>query len=110
MGYYTEPSEFIDKYRSILTQVKDRLPNVKIYINSILPVQEFALYENSSYSQIEEYNEALQSFCEEDGYGFIDNTQLAAEHTDLYEDDGIHLRKDFYEYWLMNMVNGVEVE
>ena len=110
MGYYADPSEFIDKYRTILTQVKDRLPNVQIYINSILPVQDFALYENSSYSQIGEYNEALQTFCEEDGYGFIDNTQIAAEHADLHEDDGIHLKKDFYEYWLMNMINGVEVE
>ena len=40
----------------------------------------------------------------------IDNTQTVQEHMDLYEDDGIHLMKDFYEYWLMNMINGVEVE
>ena len=110
MGYYAQPSEFIDKYSKILNQVQERLPDVHIYINSILPVQDFALYQNAGFSEIGAYNEALQNFCSENGYGFIDNTQIADEHAELYEDDGIHLMKDFYEYWLMNMVNGVEIE
>lgn len=110
MGFYAEPSDFIDKYSTILRQVKERLPDVHIYINSILPVQDFALYENEGFSEIGSYNEALREFCGKNGYGFIDNSQVVAEHWDLYEDDGIHLRKDFYEYWLMNMINGVEVE
>lgn len=110
MGYYAQPSDFIDRYSAILRQVKERLPDVHIYINSILPVRDFALYENAGFSEIADYNEALRAFCEKNGYGFIDNDQVAAEYADLYEDDGIHLMKDFYEYWLMNMINGVEVE
>lgn len=110
MGYYADPSEFIDKYSGILRQVQERLPNVHIYINSILPVQDIALYDNAGFSEIGNYNEALQTFCANNGYGFIDNSQVAAEHADLYEGDGIHLMKEFYEYWLINMVNGVEVE
>lgn len=110
MGYYATPSEFTDKYHTILVQIKEKLPNVEIYINSILPVQEMALYQNAGFSEIDSYNEALRILCENNGYGFIDNTQLVQEHMDLYEDDGIHLMKDFYEYWLMNMANGVEIE
>ncbi|MDO4454576.1 MAG: GDSL-type esterase/lipase family protein [Eubacteriales bacterium] len=110
MGYYAEPSEFTEKYNNILKQVKERLPDVEIYINSILPVQDIALYQNAGFSEIESYNEALRILCENNGYIFIDNTQTVQEHMDLYEDDGIHLMKDFYEYWLMNMINGVEVE
>ena len=44
--------------------------------------------------------------AEENGYQFIDNTMVAQEHADLYEADGLHLKKEFYKYWAANMLTG----
>ena len=46
----------------------------------------------------------IKAYCEENGYPYIDNTQIVEEHSDLYDEDGIHLQEDFYEYWAVNML------
>lgn len=49
----------------------------------------------------------MKTMAEEKGYHFIDNTQMAQEHQDLYQEDGLHVQPDFYKYWAANMMAGV---
>ena len=34
----------------------------------------------------------------------MNNDQLAEEHADMWEIDGIHLLKTFYPYWAANLM------
>ena len=78
-----------------------------IYLNSILPAVGVGLEADPDYPRIGEYNEAMKTMAEEKGYHFIDNTQMAQEHQDLYQEDGLHVQPDFYKYWAANMMAGV---
>ena len=44
---------------------------------------------------------------EQNGFRYIDNTYVAEEHQNLYQDDGLHLQPDFYKYWAANMLTEV---
>lgn len=41
--------------------------------------------------------------CDETGAVFIDNSGLIEGMEDIYQNDGIHLKYDFYPLWLDNM-------
>ena len=42
--------------------------------------------------------------CKENGIVFSNNNQIAEEHGDLYQPDGIHLQPKFYNYWGANLI------
>lgn len=84
------------------------MPDATIYINSILPAVGVGLDADPDYPRIDEYNDALQKMCEEEGWPYIDNTQLAKEHENLYQEDGLHVETEFYKYWAANMLTEVE--
>ena len=92
---------FISDYTSVLNQIREELPGVNIFVNSILPAQQKAVSEESVYGQISEYNEALRVLCRSRDIGFIDNTELVQE--EYYEQDGIHFRSEFYPLWAEHM-------
>lgn len=62
---------------------------------------------NESYARLGEYNDALKAMTEQNGFRYIDNTYVAEEHQNLYQDDGLHLQPDFYKYWAANMLTEV---
>ena len=108
IGLWNTPEEYVAAYEEVMQQLTALLPNTEIYINSIFPAEERAFEKNEKWREIPEYNEALKAWCEEKGYHFIDNTQVYEEHSDLYDQDGIHFQKDFYQYWAMNMLAEVD--
>ena len=44
---------------------------------------------------------------QKDGYVYIDNTDIANAHRDLYEPDGQHLTGAFYKYWGFNIMKAI---
>lgn len=95
-------------YEEQIQLLMQELPNCTVYINSILPAVGSGLETNENYSKIGEYNQGLSSLCEEKEYHFVDNTQITKEHEDMYQEDGLHVKAEFYKYWAANMVTGVE--
>lgn len=97
-----------DDYEPVLdeaiTDLHALCPNATIYVNSILPVYDPAYEVSSAWRNIPQWNERLKSYCDENGLVFIDNTALCEEHRDLWVDDGIHLRSEFYPYWAHDMI------
>lgn len=110
IGFWPTTEEYDAAYEEQMQLLLQELPDTQIYINSILPAEGDGLNADSDYQRIGEYNEGLRQFCEEHGYCFVDNTQIAETHVDLYEADGLHLKKEFYKYWAANMLTEVEKE
>lgn len=108
IGYWETPQEYVAEYEELIEQVMAELPDTHIYINSIFPAVDPAFEQSEAWRNIPDYNVALQAWCEEKGYSFIDNTPVFEEHRDLYDPDGIHFQKEFYEYWAINMLAGME--
>lgn len=106
-GIWPEPVDYANAYKEIVTLLNQELPGTTVYINSILPATGQGLLDFEGYARIGEYNAALKKMAEENGYQYIDNTMVAQEHADLYEADGLHLKKEFYKYWAANMLTGV---
>ena len=96
-----DTERFFSEYKSVLTQLKEEVPDAHIFVNSIFPVQEKALEGEPLLEKIPEYNKALKELCDSQTVAFIDNTDLASEQ--YYEQDGIHFKADFYPIWAEHM-------
>lgn len=101
--YNGNAAGFIDAYRVQIEKIKAALPDTPVYINSILPVQDFVLASNPSLGYSGKFNEALQALCEETGCTFIDSTFLVEGNDSMYEPDGEHVVLDYYPKWLTYM-------
>ena len=107
MGFWDTADEYAAEFRTVLDSIAEQLPNASIYVNSILPVTEAAAAEpdKGAWQNIPEYNAAVKKMCRESGrYTFIDNDAIVAEHSDMFDQDGVHMVRDFYPYWAANMM------
>lgn len=109
IGYWPTPEEYVKAYEEVIKELQKKMPDTTIYINSIFPAIDPAFNKESDWKKIPDYNEALKAWCEEKGYTYIDNTEVFEEHVDLYDPDGVHFRKEMYEYWALNMLSEVEM-
>ena len=105
-GLWPEPADYAAECAAQIRAVAGALPGTEIYLNSILPPGAAAMW-NESYARLGEYNDALKAMTEQNGFRYIDNTYVAEEHQNLYQDDGLHLQPDFYKYWAANMLTEV---
>ncbi|MBQ9827061.1 MAG: SGNH/GDSL hydrolase family protein [Lachnospiraceae bacterium] len=105
-----EPEEFAEKYKEVIIQLKDQLPNTSIYISSIMKCTAPGIQRNANAARIPEYNKALKEMCEENGIVYIDNDAIADEYEDLFYDDGVHQAKPFYEIWAKNIITTIYSE
>ena len=95
---------YIQDFEGALKRLHKVCPDATIYICSILPTLKFP---DPSYHKIGSYNYALSRMCQKDGYVYIDNTDIANAHRDLYEPDGQHLTGAFYKYWGFNIMKAI---
>ena len=93
---------FRENYKNLIEELKERLPDTKIYVNGITPVQDWVLESEPTFKMIPQFNEILKQICEEEEVTFIDNSELISD--ELYEQDGIHFRPQYHEKWAKHMV------
>ncbi len=98
---------FEEDYRAFLAQVKEKLPDTRVYVNSILPVQQKAVDEAEGLADIPEYNARLQKVCKEAGAVYVDNSDLVKE--DCYKDDGKRMRQRYYTAWIKRAAEVAEL-
>lgn len=94
---------FTDRYRSKIEELKKGLPNVSIYINSILPVQQKAIDNKPIFSHVSQFNEAIKQMCKEENITFIENGSYIKGIDSMYEADGIHVVPAYYPKWAAHM-------
>ncbi|QBD77431.1 lipase [Ktedonosporobacter rubrisoli] len=84
----------------LINKIKEEVPNTKIYLESITPVTQEALKEEPRYKNIDDYNKLLQELADKLSVNYVDIGAVAKKHPDLFAEDGIHFKKEFYPLWL----------
>lgn len=97
--YYYSPEIFTGDLDRFIADIKELVPNINIFINCIVPCTEAVYQEFPGYAVIPEWNRYLENHCKEMGYGYIDISDLCAQHQEMYREDGTHLIADFYPLW-----------
>lgn len=97
------PEAFADKYKQVINKIKLRLPEAKLYIQSILPVLPQAAKQDKlvNNTRIDEFNVAVKQMAEQEKLDYINIASVLNEsNKNLYEQDGEHLKIQFYPLWL----------
>lgn len=110
IGFYPTPDDYAQEMDKTVQLLQENFPNADIYINSIYPAKDPAFEQSEKWREIPDYNVAVKAMSEEKGYHYIDNTSVYEEHNDLYDIDGIHFQREFYDYWGANMLAEMDVE
>lgn len=107
MGSFNTVDDYIKELDDIQDQIHENLPDTRIFINSIIPVIDPAFKKFAKWKDIPDWNAAIEEHCEKNNIPYIDITDTVEEHSDLYENDGIHMRKPFYNLWAIDMMTEV---
>lgn len=93
-------SNYVNMYTDIVKQLRAALPDTRIIISGIFPVDR-DIAKAKRFGMIDEYNRNLRAMCEKTDVEFMDSSSVLVAHPECYGRDGIHLSKAFYEkYWL----------
>ena len=88
---------FVRRYSECIAQLQESLPNTKIYVDSIFPVEDFAAKRETNLVNIEYYNEKMKQMAAELQVTYLDFTPQWASFTkDYYDADGIHPKGSYY--------------
>lgn len=99
-----QPGKFVNFYEELLLELKEGLPDTRIIVSSIFPV-DTSKATATRFERIEEYNLALSKMCKKISVEFLNNTPAFKNASDYYGGDGIHFKKVFYEsVWLRHIV------
>lgn len=100
------PEIFIEDYRTLIETIKDRQPNAKLYIQSILPVSAEVSKkneDNTNNERIREYNELLRTLAQEMQISYLDVAAAVQDaEGNLPADaatDGIHPGQVYNQKW-----------
>lgn len=104
IGYWSEPEDYVEEIMQIIADLQEKVPDATIVVSSILPAVDPAFELSSKWRRIPEFSAAVGQACKEAGVIFVDNDAISAEHSDLWQPDGIHVRQEFYPYWAQNLI------
>ena len=108
IGIWPTPESYVEQFSDIIAQIQSQLPDANIFISSILPARDPAFQQSSAWYNIPEYSQAVSDMCSTTAHCyFVDNDAIAEEYANLWEDDGIHVRQDFYPHWAANLITEV---
>lgn len=102
--------QFLKQYSILIDKLKEKLPNTKIYLLSILPITDKAVKENHflNKDRILSFDVAIKSMAEKHNLEYINIIPVIRGREHLYEQDGIHLKYDFYKYLLSYVENYIK--
>jgi lysophospholipase L1-like esterase len=99
----------LEGYKEIITKFQEQLPNTKIFIQSVLPVNNNIYLYWTDNQKIIELNNQLKKLAEQHNYKYIDiHSQLLDQQGQLDEEltsDGLHLNGKAYLIWKQVITN-----
>lgn len=104
IGYWDTAEEYAAEYMQVVADLRDKLPNATVIVSSALPARDPAFERSSKWRNIPDWNLVLEAACEENGIVFVDNSRISEEYADLWDPDGIHVKKEFYPHWATELV------
>lgn len=96
------PEKYKEEYIKLVKSIKKVDPGVKIYLQAPLPVNESIASKKDSRinnENIKMFSDKVKEVASETGTQFLSSDGLITSK-DLYEQDGIHFKYDFYKNWL----------
>ncbi|WP_019639242.1 GDSL-type esterase/lipase family protein [Paenibacillus fonticola] len=91
------PKEYsLSYYAQLIDEIAGKLPDAAITLLSVTPVTAEAESSEPRYLNIGEYNEGVKELAAEKQVGFVDLSPIVADHTELYDTDGIHFQAEYY--------------
>lgn len=84
----------------LINKIKELTPYSEIYLQSITPVTEAAIIAEPRYGEIEKYNQIIREVAHQLKVHYVDIGALIEANPDLYAEDGVHFKKEFYQLWL----------
>lgn len=90
------------QYEALIDEVQAKLPEARLYIESILPISKEKEKDCADNTVISVFNERLQTLAEERNLSYIDLHSLYILDGCMnpeFTKDGVHLYLDAYEYW-----------
>lgn len=90
----------LDNYEAILKEFKEKCPETKVYVQSLIPLGEKMPMSND---KVKEFNKSIEELAKKFNYDYVDIfSKMTNAKGDLKEElskDGIHLMGEGYEIW-----------
>ena len=104
MGQKISNSQIIMNYRKIIDKILHKSPHTKIYIHSILPVNNYLnIFEKRESEKIIKLNKQIEVLTSEYKFTYIDLFSFFAKENnqlnEKYTNDGLHLNGSGYLLW-----------
>lgn len=103
---WSYPEIFVQEYGKVIDAARERQPEAKLYIQSILPVSAKVSQkneDNTNNARIEEYNGMLRTLAEEKSVEYLDVAAIMKDETGCLPDeasvDGVHPGKAYCQKW-----------
>lgn len=93
---------FYRQYLDLVEKIKSFLPNIVIFLQSILPVNSAEFNISCDNQQVANYNSVIRQIAKEKEISYIDLFELYLSDDKLPSDytcDGIHLMSNAYSLW-----------
>ena len=101
--------EIINNIELITSSIKEELPNVKIYIQSIYPInydKNKELLSSKDNERIQNINKEIKNICKDNNYTYInmyDSLEIFNQLFKYYTTDGIHINRVGYRVITMKL-------
>ncbi len=92
-------NNFISKYSSIIERLKKDLPQTRIIVSLLFPVDR-SRATAPRFGAVDKWNNALVNMCKKEKVEYLNSSSVLKAHNECYAKDGIHQSKSFYIYWL----------
>ena len=104
IGIWKTPEDYANDVLSVINELRQALPDSKIYYNSIIWISDGAA-SYAPWAQIYDYSAACRVMCEQNGIHYIDNDEICKllRENKWWSGDGIHLCEPFYKFWAENL-------
>lgn len=103
LHFHKDVKAFIRAYTEKILKIKETLPDVEIYVNSIIPMQKEVMDKNGGRKVLDEFNEGLYLMCQHFDLTYVDNEALVDWNDEIFEFDGVHPKYPYYSLWLAHM-------
>lgn len=104
IGFWDTAEEYAEEYMQMVALIEEALPETTVVISSTLPAKDPAFERAKRWRLIPDWNKVLEQTCKENGVLYANCDWLYEEMSDLWDQDGIHLRPAFYPYWAGELI------
>ena len=95
---------FIEAYKKSISGILEKLPEVLIIVNSVIPVTQKAYTNKPGLKYYNEFNDALKEMAKSMDLDFLENSRFLTGD-DSYGADGIHPKRYYFYMWGKQMAS-----